>query len=168
MAAARNGIAMTSMRPAGLGIGALRVVLLAGILAIIAGILGMHVVTATHAGHAPAAAETTIGATSDGASLVAAVPGHSGHQAATAAAPDARSSVYSAPVCSGSGHSGPGTAVMAAGCVLATGNTALAAPLSDATRLVPGNGPPRPGNCTCSSSYVPGSPSPGELSISRT
>lgn len=185
MAAPRTGSAMTFVRPA---VVLARLGMIVGILAITAGIFGMHVMTATHIGHGSAVAGTTTsGVVSDGGSDVAAPvaespvtasPDHGGHQQAGATAPESRpvlvprpahSALAAAPVCSGSGHNTTGMVGMANGCVLAPGNTALAAPLPSIARLVSGNGPLLPGNSPWpSSSYVPSSPSPGELSISRT
>lgn len=192
MAAPRKSNAMAFPRPeclrlgvvrtGALGVGLTRLGLLVGILAIIAGIFGMHVITATHAGHASAAVTSTSGVNPDGgsqagASAAAASPDHSSHRQAATPAPDAHpvlvpraahSALTVPPVCSGSRHDAPGMAAMAAGCVLAPGNTSLTAPLPGTARLVSGNGPQLPGNSPWPSSYVPSSPSPGELSISRT
>lgn len=126
-----------------------RVGLFAGILSVIAGILGMHVLTGTHSMHSSpsitaAAALTPSGHHSSqqddaGALEQCSCSGNcaDGHSRAVACTPSAKTGSLSAPL--------PGTTVIGA----TSGGTA--------DRTTPWLW-----------SYRPGSPSPGELSISRT
>lgn len=144
--------------------------LLAGILAIIAGILGMHVMTGTHSMHAPAAvtasADTTVHAES------AAADGHAGHQTAgTPAAHRASGAqdriVAAGQSCSCSGNC-TGMQAMAASCIPSAQTGSLAAPLPGTPGFTVNVSAGMAGAATGHYSYLPGSPSPGELSISRT
>ncbi|MFJ5699180.1 hypothetical protein [Arthrobacter sp. NPDC093139] len=144
--------------------------LLVGILAVLAGILGMHVITGSHGMHSPAAltaahaATDHAGSTAVGAHAAHGTPGTSsghhssgGHNADGVSAEECACSgncagMHSMTVsCTPSGKTGsltvpvPGTAVFGA-----VSNAGVHAAL-------PGSYP-----------YLPGSPSPGELSISRT
>ncbi|UKA57148.1 hypothetical protein [Arthrobacter sp. FW306-2-2C-D06B] len=123
----------------------LRISLFAGLLSVIAGILGMHVMAGGHSMHATAAA-----------SPAAVVSQQAVHHAATPPAPSCTS---------------PGTctemSALHAVCVPAPGHNTLTAPL-------PGV-PPYPNAVTAEAgaqvpgySHRPGSPSPGDLCISRT
>ena len=146
--------------------------LFATVLAIIAGIFGMHVMTGTHSMHASAAG-TASAATAATAGMVHAEPsGHEGHQT-TGMAPEARAPMgqetSGAPVdqCSGSGscHSMQAATM---GCIPSANTGSLAAPLPGTAVLAVNN---NPGALLVGAgrwSYLPGSPSPGELCISRT
>ena len=142
--------------------------LLAGILAILAGILGMHILTGNHTAH-------TLGA-GPPSSSVAALPGGHGHSPHSHGA-------HSDSVRSGVVQQEPGAySASAAACTGSLGSTELPAaactPLAKAGSLVA----PEPGSvgqladARVSSGagtmrfypYLPGSPSPGDLSISRT
>ena len=142
-----------------------RVALLAGLLAIVAGILGMHIMTGTHAMPSSAAAHDT-GAmhAMQGAS------DYSGHVTVITEVP-AASAAQSlthppGPSCGDAG----GCTMMSAmdgSCIPSPGSTTLAAPLPGTTTLPAGGGT----NAATSSggyAYLPGSPSPGQLSVSRT
>lgn len=142
--------AATRRRPAGL-IG--RAGLLTGILAIVAGILGMHTLSGNHAAH-------TLGAAPPPSSVAVPAGGHihSGHSA-----PDP--SAASAVACTGSldGLPQPG-----AGCTPLAKAGSLAAPEPGSTgqwadaQFSSGAAAPR------SYDYLPDGPCPGDLSISRT
>lgn len=143
-----------------------RASLLAGLLAIIAGILGMHVMTGPHS--MPASA----GVPGAEVSLVMQPPAtaHSAHapEAATAKgsslSPDTTS--MPGPSCADLGGCTKMSA-MDASCIPSPGNASLAAPL-------PGNTPfaahddADARTPVSAYSYRPGTPSPGQLCISRT
>jgi hypothetical protein len=139
--------------------------LIAGMLAVIAGILGMHVMTGSHSMHAAAGPET--GLLHAAASTA---PGHAGHShlgAATAMpAATATESTTDTASCPDPGHC-PSAASMGGVCVPAPGTSSLAAPLPGST----------PFSVQSSAglavtvvgyTYLPNGPSPGELCISRT
>jgi hypothetical protein len=139
-------------------------VLLAGILAIIAGILGMHVMSGSHS--MPTAAS---GAEAVMLQVQGPAAGHSGHAAGTAV-PGASEAMGAAAV-PGCGCADPdGCATMSAMgtvCTPSLGNASLAAPAPGTTPLAALDVGAATA-ATNSYSYLPGSPSPGELSISRT
>lgn len=138
--------------------------LLAAVLALIAGILGMHVMTGSHSAHAAT--------TAPGAPTSAAGTGHTDH-APTAAEiavvqdPGVVGDAVSPAQCSCSGNCSSQHA-MAASCIPSVAPAGLTAPLPDNTVSIT---VPSPNSAAASRvpwSYRPGSPSPGELSISRT
>jgi hypothetical protein len=142
-----------------------RAYLLAGILAIVAGILGMHIMTGTHT--MPASA---IGHDTGALHAVQAAPDHPGHVAVITEVPaaSAEQSLTRPP--------GPwcgdacGCTMMSAmdgSCVPSPGSTTLAAPLPGTTTL-PTAGGTNAATPAGGYAYLPGSPSPGQLSISRT
>ncbi|WP_066293928.1 hypothetical protein [Arthrobacter sp. B6] len=164
--------AATRRRPAAL-IG--RAGLLAGILAIVAGILGMHTLTGNHAAH-------PLGAAPPPSSVAAPAAGHSGpdmsghshggqsHRGQSPAAPAAGhsgpdTSAVSAVACTGSLD---GVAQPGAGCTPLAKAGSLAAPEPSSTgqwadaHFSSGASAPR------SYDYRPDGPCPGDLSISRT
>jgi hypothetical protein len=139
--------------------------LVAAVLAIIAGIFGMHVLTATHAMHTPASATA---ATGPHARTVS--PDHAGHIAAV--------SDHGVPVeqdrpgavvgqCSGSGDCTSMDAMTVA-CTPSAKTASMAAPPPGTLVLGISNNTAPSGAVTGQWSYLPGSPSPCELSISRT
>ncbi|MEO5321449.1 hypothetical protein PV761_23050 [Arthrobacter sp. CC3] len=145
-----------------------RVGLLAGLLTVIAGILAMHVVTGTHymspAFAGPGMDVPAAGVVEQAVPTQVPASAHTGH----AAAPNAVTGMVStpAPSCAGSG---PCTAMSAmdAVCVPSPATTVLAAPPPGSTPfaaqdLAVASSP------AAGSSYLPGSPSPGDLGISRT
>jgi hypothetical protein len=141
-----------------------RMSLLAALLAIIAGLFGMHVLVGSHGVHGPvvssAAADSPVGNPQ-----TTAATGHSGH--GTAPAPVAKSTGNQPPSCSCQGSCGEVSAAHAT-CVPAPGGTSLAAPPPG---TVPFDGPDLSGGrfqAVAEYPYLPGSPSPGDLSISRT
>lgn len=123
----------------------LRIGLLAGLFAIIAGIVGMHVMAGGHSMHATPAA-----------SPAAVVSQQAVHHAATPPAPS----------CTSSGTCTEMSALHAV-CVPAPGHNTLTAPLPGvppyANAVTAEAGAQVPGH-----SHRPGSPSPGDLCISRT
>lgn len=151
-----------------------RTSLLAALLAIIAGLLGMHVLAGSHGVHgtavaapvsnsAPGNAQTTTTATAP--TDHTAHTGHGSHEAAPAAA--AESTGNQPPSCSCQGSCGEVSAAHAT-CVPAPGGASLTAP-------PPGTSPTAVPALTTGRfqavaeyRYLPGSPSPGDLSISRT
>lgn len=145
-----------------------RVGLLAGMLTIIAGILAMHVMTGTHymssASAGPGMDVPPAGVLEQAVPTQESATAHTGH----AAAPNAVSGRVStpAPACAGSD---PCTAMSAmdAVCVPSPATTVLAAPPPGSTPFAP----PAPADGAAAAtrySYLPGSPSPGDLCISRT
>lgn len=146
--------------------------LLAATLAVIAGLLGMHVLTAGHASHGPVAqGMDTHGAVSHSAAPTGAAavvhsavgdhPGHAGH----AAAPASTDPPALAPgTC---GNSCPGAQESGAPCVPSVpGGSVTVLPPQATLAVLPLL--PAAGNPGSSYGYLPPSPSPCDLSISRT
>ncbi len=138
--------------------------LLAGLLAVIAGIFGMHIMSGAHTMPAAASAGMDMTLTQIHGSHAV----HGGHTAAQSSSADAPAEPVSgtAPPCSAPGNC-PTMTGMDAVCVLSPANTSLSAPL-------PGTTPFHAPDLTAAAlaatsySYLPGSPSPGDLCISRT
>lgn len=124
----------------------LRMGLLAGLLAIMAGILGMHVMAGSHSLHATP------------------VLGESAVVNLSHAVQDADSSP--APPCASPGTCTAMSALHAV-CVPAPGHNTLAAPLPGVPPYA-NTGMREAGAAPCGYSHRPGSPSPGDLCISRT
>ena len=140
----------------------LRAGLLTAVLALIAGLLGMHIMFGPHSLHAPVM--TTVAAAAVPAAGDAAA--HAGH---TGTAPSVSGDTGMAPLvqCSCSGNCS--TAHVAGGsCIPSVGTGGLAAPLRDSTTTAPSTFQFQAESSGTLWSYRPGSPSPGELSISRT
>jgi len=141
--------------------------LLAGLLAIVAGILGMHIMTGTHAMPAAATGYET--------GALHAMPAHPDHAAeihvedttkvtGTTAAPGI---VHApGPSCADTGR-GTMMSAMRGDCIPSPGTTTLAAPPPGTTPL-PSSGGTITGIPITVYEYLPRSPSPGQLSISRT
>lgn len=158
---------MTAPAPASAMAFLRRAGLFATVLALIAGIFGMHVMTATHAMHSPAAAAATVSA-HHGSSRA----GHTGEHppgpfsgpempaaqveagARTAPCPDSDNCA--------SMHS------MTAACTPSAKTGSLAAPLPGAGITARNTNAGTPGSISARWSHLPSSPSPGELCISRT
>ncbi|MDI3243266.1 hypothetical protein QK292_17210 [Arthrobacter sp. AL08] len=152
----------------------LRGALLTGLLAIVAGILGMHIMTGTHAMPASATGHDT------GARHAMPAPEHPAHVAditkiqgttpvaaavaGTTAAPGI--TAEPGPSCADTGGC---TMISAMGgdCVPSPGTTPLAAPPPGATALTSIGGTIT-GIPDTGYGFIPRSPSPGQLSISRT
>lgn len=154
---------MTAPRTrAGLSLGP--IVLFGAIIALIVGILGMHVMTGTHSLHAAGAVSS--------AGTDSAAPGrssHGGHSShgASLEEPTTHSAPPVTTQCSCSGSCSAQHAMGVSGIPLAATGT-LSAPAPDSTPAV---AQPYLGTAVAASglwTYSPGSPSPGDLSISRT
>lgn len=172
MAAPARALAITFLRRAGL---------LTAVLALIAGIFGMHVMTATHAMHSPATAAVAVstphGSSPATAAAAVSIPHGSSPAGHTAERlPGPASAQMPAAQDEAGARTGPCTdsdnctsmQSMTAACTPSAKTGSLAAPL-------PGTGIiTRNTNAAMLSaigqrwSYLPGSPSPGELCISRT
>lgn len=140
-----------------------RAFLRAGMLAIIAGILGMHVMTGSHS-MPPSAVpvEEVLQA------MRSPTPEHTALHAALAIGRSASAGTATLP--------GPDCAdpdvctmmsAMEASCIPSPGNTPLAAPLPGKTPFAAHDDADAPTPAS-TYSYLPGTPSPGELCISRT
>ncbi|HET6240460.1 MAG TPA: hypothetical protein VFD99_00540 [Arthrobacter sp.] len=157
MTASAPGSVMPFLRRAGL---------LAGILALVAGILGMHTMPGFHS--MPAATPAV------GTALQVQGPtvGHSGHSADWIAVPEASTMAGTAAVAwSGCGCTDPDgcttMSAMGAACTPSLGNAFLAAP-APGTAALGAHDLGTATDATASYFYLPAGPSPGELSISRT
>ncbi|GAA1258854.1 DUF6153 family protein [Arthrobacter pascens] len=162
MAASPRNVASVFLHRAGL---------LAGILAVLAGILGMHVITGGHSIHSPAALTAAAGAGA-GHTHSAAADGHA-EQGATDPSPAHHSS---------DGHTAPSIVVdqcscsdscasmhtMTVSCTPSGTTGSLSVPLPGPAVFGVISNARAPGAVPGSYSYRPGSPSPGELSVSRT
>lgn len=143
---------------------------LAAILAVIAGILGMHVIAGNHSAHSAAAttvALTNAGSPADDAPTHQGPGAHPSHSAPAHHAADPAGAAVEP--CSGSCTSGcPSAQTTTVSCTPSAQSGSLNAPLPGTTVFgaVPGSGPLDA--LLRAYSYLPGSPSPGELSISRT
>jgi hypothetical protein len=155
--------------------------LLAATLAVIAGLLGMHVLTAGHASHGPvaqgmdthsaAAPAAPTGAAAVVHSAVGDHPGHAGHAAAPAstapASTDPASTDPPALAPGTCGNSCPGAQESGAPCVPSVpGGPVTVLPPQATLAVLPLL--PAAGNPGSSYGYLPPSPSPCDLSISRT
>lgn len=145
-----------------------RAALLAGVLAIVAGIFGMHVMTGTHGTHS--AAVTAPGGALPGSPAVAG--GHAGHQAGSSplslrafAGQDADAASGQACSCSGNCSSMQGMSVP---CIPSAKSGSLAAPEPGTAGLALHLSGGFINAAAGAYSYLRGCPSPGELSISRT
>jgi hypothetical protein len=149
---------------------------LAVILAVVTGILGMHVMTGTLSMHFPAALTAATAGTVHAQS--AAATGHTGHLAAGGPAADrpeayGKGVVAPADSCSCScscSCSGDCTSLhtMTVSCIPSAKTGSLSAPMPGTAVFGKIRDPGAPGAAPVLYSYLPGGPSPGELSISRT
>jgi len=143
--------------------------LLAGILAIIAGILGMHAITGTHTMHSQAAITGAI--TTDMVPAASAVheshPDHPAPAASHAHLVTGADGVDSSEQCSCSGSCSSSHG-MTASCTPSAKTGSLSAPLPGTAFSGVSSTPAAADTLTGHWSYLPGGPSPGELSISRT
>jgi hypothetical protein len=143
-----------------------RAALAAGMLAIIAGILGMHVMTGSHTLHAAPAAEHGPGMTQTEASTAPGNAGHS-HLGAPTAVPAAASQSTPDPASCPEPGPCPSAASMGGVCIPAPGTASLAAPLPGSTPFAVQAGASL-ASTVLGYAYLPGGPSPGELCISCT
>lgn len=156
MTALEHHTAMTFLRRAGL---------FGAVLALIAGIFGMHVLTTTHALHPSAMA-----AAAGSAHHVSSGAGHTEHLAAssTPQMPTGQTgSAQDAVQCSDSGNC-TSMHAMTAACIPSAKSGSLAAPLPGTWVIARTTIAGALTDTGAGWSYLPGSPSPGELCISRT
>jgi hypothetical protein len=139
-----------------------RVGVVAGVLAVIAGIFGMHIMTGSHS--MPAA--TSTGAVQVGQ----AASGHSDHAPGRASVPDTPAVHGMEALPDQSCHSGSCTSMhtMWTLCVPSPGTTSLTAPVSVGTTTLTVHQIDNAAAVESALSYIPKSPSPGDLCISRT
>ena len=138
---------------------------LVAILALIAGILGMHVITVNHSMHIAAAATASPKGAAHTSSAIDSHDGHDGHRRRPHPALEQDATAQPPKPCPGTCHS---IRVTAASCTLsATGGT-MSAPLPGSTVFGAIPDADHAGSVPRPYSYLPGSPTPGELSISRT
>jgi hypothetical protein len=149
-----------------------RTSLLAALLAIVAGLLGMHVLAGSHGVHGTAVAAPASNSEVGEARTTAAATAHSDHTApgghvSHASAPGAEDTAAQPPSCSCQGSCGEVSAAHAS-CVPAPGGASLTAPPPGTVPVaVPDLNASRL-QAVAAYAYLPGSPSPGDLSISRT
>lgn len=141
--------------------------LLTAVLALIAGIFGMHVMTGTHAMHAPATAAASVSATHSSSPA-----GHTAeHLSGPSSAPDLHAAQDEAGArtvqCTDSNHC-TSMQSMTAACTPSAKTGSLAAPLPGTGIITRNTNAAMPSAIGVRWSYLPGSPSPGELCISRT
>jgi hypothetical protein len=158
MTAAAKRLAMAFLRRAG-GF--------AAVLAVIAGILGMHVMTGNHSMHSPAAMTA---ATAGAVHAESPADSHSGYYQASGTHSTHQASGQDLAVAS----SGPcsdgctGMQTMTTSCTPSAKTGSLTAPLPGTTVFGAVPAGLLSGGLPGVYSYLPGGPSPGELSISRT
>jgi hypothetical protein len=141
--------------------------LFAAVLALIAGIFGMHVMTATHAMHSPATAAAAVSAQHESSPA-----GHTGeHSPGPSSAsdmPEAEGEAGTRTVqCTDSGNC-TNMQAMTAACTPSAKTGSLAAPLPGTGIIARNINTGTLATISARRSYRPGSPSPGELCISRT
>lgn len=158
MTASEHTTAIAFLRRAGL---------VTAVLALIAGIVGMHVMTATHARHSPPMAAVSVGVAHESSPA-----GDAGeHSAGPSSAMELPAAQDEAGTrighCTDSGDC-TGMQSMTAACTPSAKTGSLAAPLPGTGIITRHPGTGTPDTISARWSYLPGSPSPGELCISRT
>lgn len=158
----------------------LRIALFLGVLAILAGFIGMHVLASPHGQHGPGALSAVPAGTTHASH--AAAPGTATHTAPNAMAdgtahsatldpasarPMGSSAPEPPPSCVSSGETGEMSAPHAS-CIPAPATAAVSAPPPGATSLAGPEPAADTGRVPDAYTHMPGSPTPGELSISRT
>ncbi|NQD89691.1 hypothetical protein HP499_18060 [Paenarthrobacter sp. CM16] len=147
--------------------------LLAAVLAIITGILGMHVMTGTHSAHSAMTIPSQTPIIATGVLSTSGSPSdHAGHRSSTSgvAVLQALTPAYGATFpaqCSCSGNCSSEHS-MTAVCIPSAASGVLAAPVPAEAPSITAPSPASTFMVWCLWSYRPGGPSPGELSISRT
>ncbi|MET3952639.1 hypothetical protein [Arthrobacter sp. UYEF36] len=158
MTAPAHATAIAFLRRAGL---------LTAVLALMAGIFGMHVMTATHAMHSPATAAATAGAHHD-----ASPAGHTGvHPPGPSSAPEtpaAQDEAGARTVQCTDSNTCTSMQSMTAACTPSAKTASLTAPLPGTGIIASNTNAGTQSAISALWSYLPGSPSPGELCISRT
>lgn len=165
----------------------LRTALLFGVLAILAGFIGMHVLASSHTQHGPGALAAVPAGTH---ATHAAAPGAAAHTGPSAAAhtgpkamadgtvhaagldpasarPMGSSAPEPPPSCVPTGETGEMSAPHAS-CIPAPATAGLSAPPPGATSFAGPHPAPDTVRVLYAYAHVPGSPTPGDLSISRT
>ncbi|KQR79818.1 hypothetical protein ASF98_20355 [Arthrobacter sp. Leaf337] len=157
----------------------LRAALFLGVLAILAGFIGMHVIASAHTQHgpgalaaSPAGAHATHAAAPSAAAHVApdAMADGTVHAAAldpASARPMGSSAPEPPPSCVSTGETGD-MAAPHASCIPAPATTVLSAPPPGTTSFTGPEPSVDTGRVLHAYTHMPGSPTPGELSISRT
>ncbi|WLQ07887.1 hypothetical protein [Arthrobacter oryzae] len=156
----------------------LRSALFLGVLAILAGFIGMHVLAPSHTQHGPGAlAAVPAGTHATHATHAAAqgaaeqtAPSPTAHAAAldpASARPMGSSAPEPPPSCVSTGETGEMSAPHAS-CIPAPATAGLSAPPPGTTSLSGPEPATDTGRVLYAYAHVPGSPTPGELSISRT
>ncbi|MCB5273092.1 hypothetical protein BJG92_00604 [Arthrobacter sp. SO5] len=157
MTASVHTTAITFLRRAGL---------FGAVLALIAGIFGMHVMTTTHALHSPSMA-----AGAGHGHYATSVAGHPGGHLPESSAADVpgfqAGSGLDALQCQDSGNCAS-MQPMTASCTPSAKSGSLAAPLPGTWVIARSTDTAPPTDTSAGWSYLPGSPSPGDLCISRT
>ena len=158
MTAPAHATAIAFLRRAGL---------FTAVLALIAGIFGMHVMTATHAMHSPATAAATVSAPHDSSPA-----GHAGeHPAGPSSAPEVHAAQDEAGArtvqCTDS-NTCTSMQSMTSACTPSAKTGSLAAPLPGTGIIARNTNAGTQSAISALWSYLPGSPSPDELCISRT
>ena len=158
MTAPAHAAAIAFLRRAGL---------LTAVLALIAGIFGMHVMTATHATHSPATADATV--SDHHGSSPAGLAGE--HPAGPSSDPHVHAAQDEAGArtvqCTDS-NTCTSTQSMTVDCTPSAKTASLAAPLPGTGIIARNTNAGTQSHVGTLWSYLPGSPSPGELCISRT
>ncbi|MHA7221750.1 hypothetical protein ACX80S_05445 [Arthrobacter sp. RHLT1-20] len=158
MTAPAHAAAIAFLRRAGL---------FTAVLALIAGIFGMHVMTATHAMHSPATAAATFSAHHDSSPAA-----HAGeHPPGPSSAPDmpaVQDEAGARTVTCTDSDNCTSMQSMTAACTPSAKTGSLAAPLPGTGIIARNTNTGTQSTISARWSYLPGSPSPGELCISRT
>lgn len=143
--------------------------LVAAVLALIAGIFGMHIMTGTHSMHSPAATQAATAVTAHGPSSGDNHMGQhaTGPSSARVAAGVQEAAGTSAGQCSEAGGC-TSMQAMTAACTPSAKTGSLAAPQPGTGMISVNINTGALSTITDRWSYLPGSPSPGELCISRT
>ena len=141
--------------------------LFTAVLALIAGIFGMHVMTATHAMHSPATAAATVGAHHDSS------PAGPAEELPPGASPAphvhaVQDEAGARPVQCTDSNNCTSMQSMTAACTPSAKTGSLAAPLPGTGIIASNTNAATQRTISALWSYLPGSPSPGELCISRT
>lgn len=140
---------------------------LAAVMAVLAGILGMHVLTGDHSAHSLPTIAATVAASGQGELPV---DGHAGHHTLVAASIQEASAAGSMGGACAEQYSGgcPGMEAVTVSCVPSPGSGSLAAPLPGTAVFDAVPQAWMAGALRRVYPYLRSGPSPGELSISRT
>ncbi|WP_024367261.1 hypothetical protein [Arthrobacter sp. TB 26] len=150
---------MTTASPAGPASSLHRAALLAGILAVIAGFLGMHILSGSHGMHSHAAVAGS-GGHAEQAADPASAPAHGQHPSHNAGPTTPPSCV-----CQGGCAEKPAAHV---DCTPSPAGASLGAPQPGTTLLAIQSWTAAPAGRQAHYAFLPGTPTPRDLSISRT